>query len=44
MSDLHADHYCYDTSGITKMDRQIDEFFRLSEIKINTLYYINKHK
>ena len=32
MSDLHADHYCYDTSGITKMDRQIDEFFRLSGI------------
>ena len=32
MSDLHADHYCYDTSGITKIDRQIDEFFRLSGI------------
>ncbi len=30
MSDLHIDHYCRDTYGESKMNRQIDEFFRLS--------------
>ena len=32
LSDVHIDHYCYDTSSRAKMNRQIDEFFRMSKI------------
>ena len=32
MSDLHVDHFIFDTSNSTKINRQIDEYFKITRI------------
>ena len=32
MSDLHVDHFIFDTANATKMNKQIDEYFKITRI------------